>query len=190
MSGLTGYLTTSGVDLSNIFMPIGGAISLAANNTFTGNNVFNNGITINNQVTLPTSYSAVPTITQLGGVSLATFGSPTAITLTNNQVSSLGSIDVSGGTYILMFNVFFNAGAALTLSRFALEISTSNSAFNLNMSFSSQRFSSSIGSGQTLTYQTSYIHTATTTTRLYGLALFAFTNTATATGTITCVRIA
>ena len=45
MSGLTGYLTENGSDLSYVFMPIGTTlIQLSANNTFTGKNTFLGGI--------------------------------------------------------------------------------------------------------------------------------------------------
>ena len=42
MSGLTGYLTIEGTDLSNVFMNIADGASLSANNPFTGANTFSN----------------------------------------------------------------------------------------------------------------------------------------------------
>ena len=48
MSGLTGYLTANGTDLSYVFMPINtvlsvGNVSLSSNNDFTGTNNFSAG---------------------------------------------------------------------------------------------------------------------------------------------------
>lgn len=69
MSGLTGYLTTSGIDLSYVFMPKGtggGGASLAENNTFSGTNAFNGGLSTNAPITY--TFTTLPTYstTQIG----------------------------------------------------------------------------------------------------------------------------
>lgn len=190
MSGLTGYLTTDGVDLSNVFMSInGGNVSLSANNTFTGNNTFSGSTTtINSMVTLPTTYSTIPTTLQLGGISTVAFQSSQSIT--SNSIKQLGSINILAGAYLIHLNISFSCTVNGTISRYVIEASPNNGTFTNNISQSTEYGSWVLSSPQSQRYVTHYVYSSTTSTTIYGNVLFSFSGSATCSGNLTCIRIA
>ncbi len=58
MSGLTGYLTKDGVDLSNVFLNKSSIVNNSGDNTFSGTNTFNGLVKCTSQL----QYSVGPTI--------------------------------------------------------------------------------------------------------------------------------
>ena len=161
---------------------------------FYNNNVANmaiSGTAITNFVnlTLPTTYSAIPTINQLGGNSQITFTASQAIS--TGVFKNLGSITTpAGGTYIINLAISIVCTVAGTLSRHVIEASTSNSVFNNNMSQQQQYESVALIATNGQVWTTSYTIQATTATTIYGNVLLAFTGTMTGTGLISYTRIA
>jgi hypothetical protein len=173
MSGLTGYLSLSGVDLSNIFLPIGaqGIALTNANNTFTGSNTFTR-LTTTGPVTLPTTYSVIPTTAQLGGVVTENF---TGIPLTTNFRIRLITVNLpSPGVYSIILNVGFRSTGGGTMTRFVIEVSTNSSQFTNNESQSTLYRSSTLVTGNVNRYITSYQYSSTTADTIYGLCLFTY----------------
>ena len=146
-------------------------------------------LNLTNNSFLPTTYSAIPTINQLGGSSQITFTA--AQTVSTGTAKSLGSIITpAGGTYIINLSVSVVATAAVVLSRHVIEASTSNGAFINNMSQQQQYESITLASTNGQVWTTSYTIQVTGTTTIYGNVLLVFTGTMTGTGLISYTRIA
>jgi hypothetical protein len=175
MSGLIGYLTTSGSDLSSVFMPI-------------ANNRFNNGLVVNSNITLPTSYTAIPTPAQLGGK--LTFSVTAPQSLSTGAVASFANITLpAGGVYFMEFLISYTQATSGKLTRFRAGISTVNNAFNI--AENSQYLVGITSTNNNFRFIASCMHATTTASQvIHGVHSFVFTGTANATGSISYTRIA
>ena len=146
-------------------------------------------VSLGGYINLPSTYSAVPSSTQLGAYSVVTFTGGQA--LTTSGFKNLGQISLpAGGTYIINLSVSVTATAAVTLSRFVVEASTNNAAFTNNISLNTQYGSWPLVSSQGQIYTTAITITTTVATNVFGNGLFAFTGTMTGGGSISYTRIA
>jgi hypothetical protein len=178
MSGLTGYLTTSGVDLSNVFMPI-------------NNNRFNNGLTVNNNITLPTTYAALPTPSQLGGrpTSSSSF-TTTQFTSTTISNYNVGNITLpSGGVYFINISLKYTQTAAGNFTRAIIGLSLNGSDYILPIT-SQYVGTISMAVGNYNNYLINTIQSNISSRIIYVLCAFTITGTGTVTGSITYTRIA
>jgi hypothetical protein len=170
---MTGYLTTSGQDLSSVFMSI-------------TNNRFNNGLIINNNLTLPTTYSSVPTQFQLGGKMPASFGETN---LTSDQITTPVSITLpTGGVYFIEFLIsYIQTNNAMT--RFRLGISTVSNEFNIVES--SEYMVGVTSANYSYRFIASGIYATTVANQtIYGVHSYTFSGAAKASGSISYTRIA
>lgn len=171
---MTGYLTTSGQDLSGIFMPI-------------ANNTFNNGLIINNNLTLPTAYASLPTQFQLGGKPLAASFGDTS--LTSGQVTSPVNITLpAGGVYFIEFLISFSQTASGSMTRFRLGASTINT--DINIVESSEYMLGVSSTNYNYRFIASGIYATTASLTIYGVHSYTFTGGAKASGSISYTRIA
>jgi hypothetical protein len=118
MSGLTGYLTSIGVDLSSVFMPI-------------ENNTFNNGLVVNNNITLPTTYSSLPTTSQLGGIPTASSFTATFFTSSTLGNYNVGNIilPVLRGVYFIHISLIYTQTTAGTIRRNIIGLSLDGTTY-------------------------------------------------------------
>lgn len=178
MSGLTGYLTTAGVDLSNVFMPI-------------DNNRFNNGLTVNNNITLPTTYAALPTPSQLGGTpsSSSSFTS-TDFSSSTNLNYNVGSVNLpSGGVYFIHISLKYTQNTGGNFTRAIIGLSLDGLAYILPIT-SQYVGTISMSTNNYNNYLINTIQSNTTDRKIYVLCAFTITGTGTVTGSITYTRIA
>ena len=178
MSGLTGYLTTTGVDLSNVFMPI-------------NNNRFNNGLTVNN-ITLPTTYAALPTPSQLGGrpTSSSSF-TTTEFSSSTTSNYNVGYIDLpSGGVYFINISLKYTQTSTTgNFTRAIIGLSLNGSDYILPIT-SQYVGTISMDPGNYNNYLINTIQSNISSRRIYVLCAFTITTTGTVTGSITYTRIA
>jgi len=138
---------------------------------------------------LPTTYTAIPTTTQLGGNSQITFTAAQAIS--TGVFKNLGSITTpAGGTYIINLSISIVCTVAGTLTRHVIEASPNNAAFTNNMSQQQQYESVALTATLGQVWTTSYTIQATSATTIYGNVLLVFTGTMTGTGLLSYTRIA
>ena len=125
---------------TNPYLPIsGGTLTGSLNGTsatFTGP-VNASSIISQTGYSLPTTYSSLPTSSQIGGiVNFTMIASATA--LTTNTLTSLGSItSLSPGVYEIVANIAVQATAATTFNNYTVSINTTNSAHDLTSAVSS-----------------------------------------------------
>ena len=159
------YLPISGGSLTG---SLGGI-----NATFSGT-VNVSSLTSQGGYTLPSSYTAVPTSSQIGGVVSATMLSA-ATTITSATLTTLGSIaSLPAGVYLILANVPVQATAATTLSNSIVSISTSSSAHDQTsavVSYSSQ----TLATGNVSTVQVKKIIQLTSASPIYILGTFTST---------------
>ena len=166
----------------------GSNIYLGANNVI-GLTITQTAVVNSLNLSLPTTYSTIPSINQLGGSSQITFTASQAIT--TNVFKNLGSITTpAGGTYIINLSVSISCTVLGTLTRHVIEASTSSTVFTNNISQQQQYESIALIATNGQVWTTSYTIQATTATTIYGNVLLAFTGTMTGTGLISYTRIA
>ena len=116
MSGLTGYLTANGTDLSYVFMPINavlvGSVSLSSNNDFTGTNKFSAGIVGPTVGITYTSDMIGYTIKKNGTVS--TIDIPQNGLLTGLHASDTNGVALTAGVWMITLYAFFQPTNAAT----------------------------------------------------------------------------
>ena len=122
MSGLTGYLTQDGTDLSMVFMPLGSSVSLSANNTFSGTNTFNEVVSLAKPTTLLTGSNPTTTLSQIGGTTIysatqQTTQSGTSLNVFRNLHSTASLVP---GTYVLMGFIVFSSYTIAALTGFGI----------------------------------------------------------------------
>ena len=192
-------IAVNGANSSILNNTLGGSLTIGTPNS--GSNIYlgaNNviGLTITQtavvnslNLSLPTTYSTIPSINQLGGSSQITFTASQAIT--TNVFKNLGSITTpAGGTYIINLSVSISCTVLGTLTRHVIEASTSSTVFTNNISQQQQYESIALIATNGQVWTTSYTIQATTATTIYGNVLLAFTGTMTGTGLISYTRIA
>jgi len=146
-------------------------------------------ITLGGYINFPSTYTTVPSTSQLGGYSLVFFTAAQA--LANNTFKNLGSISLpAGGVYIINLSVIAIATSAVTLTRFVVEASVNNASFTNNISQNTQYGSWTLINTNNQVYTTSYTINTTVPTTVYGNCAFVFTGTMTGSGSISYTRIA
>ena len=107
-----------------------GALSCLGLTSTTGTNSLGGTINLNTNVTLPTSYTAAPTINQLGGNSKQLINTPSAYTA--NTITNLKTISLTNGIYLLIYRVFLinTSATASTVSAFSISVSTTSAALD------------------------------------------------------------
>jgi hypothetical protein len=159
---------------SKAYLPIsGGTLTGSLNGigaTFTGT-VNVSSLVSQSGYTLQTTYSAVPTQTQIGGAVSATMlsGSTAITTATLTQLGSITSLPA--GVWSILATIPVVASAATTLSNFIVSISTSNSAHDQTSAIQSYA-SQTLASGAISTVQVEKILRLTTATPVYILGTF------------------
>ena len=125
---------------TNPYLPIsGGTLTGSLNGTSA---TFSGPVNVSSIISqtgysLPTTYSSLPTSSQIGGIVNATMLNP-ATTLTTNTLTSLGSIaSLPAGVYEIVANIAVQATAATTVSAYTVSINTTNSAHDLTSAVSS-----------------------------------------------------
>ena len=176
-STMTGPLSVVGLTSTNNF-------------TTTGTNTFNTNIT------LPTTYNsapntALPSVTQLGGIITATASSTAAI---NNTITSITNITLSVGVWALNYRIAVTATAtSSTTTSFIIALSTTNNLLDANTRISYNCNSPYLALGGTnneSAFVGSYITTvSSSTTTLYLNYYASITGTLNSSGYIHAVRI-
>jgi hypothetical protein len=107
-----------------------GALSCLGLTSTTGTNTLGGTINLNTNVTLPTTYTAAPTISQLGGNSKQVLLTPAAYTA--SAITNLKTISLNQGIYLLIYRVFLinTSAAASTVSAFSISVSTAANALD------------------------------------------------------------
>ena len=192
MSGLTGYLTQDGTDLSMVFMPLSSSvISLSANNTFSGTNTFNGVVSLAKPTTLLTGSNPTTILSQIGGTAIysatqQTLQAGTSLTVCRNLYSTASLVP---GTYVLMGFIVFSSYTVSALTGFGMAFNDVTATYNTTVG-SPYRVSMSCGtiggSGTTVSTGTGFVNLQTSMTINLTSATIIYLNyTMVSTGTFT-----